>query len=404
MPVSPRTISTYLDRQELYERLRVEGLRELEGALHTLGNRVYKIAGRVKTPESFVLKAEKRQTKYPLSELTDLVGLRVVCLFRSDLEIASETIRNAFIVLNEEDKSSMRTDDSVFNYEDIQFVVRLRRHLLTDAELAPLRFEIQLRTLATDTWATISHEVAYKEEPPLPPDLRHELYATNAMLWVADRTFDSAHRYREQTVFAGQAPHTEGDVLNAASLVAYIEDRFPDRRPVSGGLRHDSTLLAGLIVAGARTVGDVRVLIDKGMAKVAQKLKASDDRRLQGNPAAAAPMPAWWVVTEALRAASPLYAKYLAVSTKRAQIEVRAAALSRMPFAPTVYAQLVERLAERLEKESCDAVSLTMTREILAEMNADVPSAVLWLESLGGYCDCEVLMNVDAVVGDFDEP
>ena len=74
-----------------------------------------------------------------------------------------------------------------------------------------------------------------------------------------------------------------------------------------------------------------------------------------------------------------------------------------MPFSPSTYAEIVWRLAQRLEEESCDAVSLRMTQEILTEMNIDVPSATEWFESLGGYCDCEVLMNVEPHVGDFDD-
>lgn len=402
--VSPRTMSRFLSRQQLYERLRAAGVLELERALYGLGDRVYKTSGRVKTPHSFVLKAEKREMRRPLGDMTDIIGLRVVCLFRSDLEVVAAAIREHFTVLHEEDKASTRRDDSVFSYEDIQLVVRLPRHRGSDPELVRFRFEIQLRTLAMDTWATISHEVAYKEEPPLPPGLGHELYATNAMLWIADRTFDNAHRFRSQRTTNRPEPPDDTDPLDAVSLAAYISSRFPERVPASGGVRHDDTMLDGCFVAGARTIGDLRTLIDTGVARIANRLSELDNRESPGGDKPPAPMPAWWVAGEALRAASPTYARYLSSSARRAHAEDRAAALSRMPFSPPTYAELVWRLEERLKKESCDGVSLRLTREILADMKTDVPSAVLWFESLGGYCDCEVLMNVDAAVGDFDQP
>lgn len=247
--ISARTVSKFLSRHELYERLRVEGMLELERALSGLGDRIYKKSGRVKSPYSFVVKAEQRGMKRPLAEMTDIVGLRAVCLFRSDLDIARSAIRDSFIVVREEDKAAIRQNDSVFTYEDIQFVARLPKNLLSDPELTRFRFEIQLRTLAMDTWATISHLVAYKEKSPLPPELGHELYATNAMLWVADRTFDSVHRYRTASEDTGVSPLNDDDPLNPSTLAACIAQRFPDRHPLSGGAGHDETVLTGCVTS-----------------------------------------------------------------------------------------------------------------------------------------------------------
>ncbi len=401
--ISNRTVSRFLGHHELYERLRAEGLLELERALTGLGERVYKKSGRVKSPYSFVMKAERRGMRRPLSEMTDIVGLRAVCLFRSDLDLATEAIRDAFIIVSEEDKAATRQDDSVFTYEDIQFVVRLPKTLLSDPALARFRFEIQLRTLAMDTWATISHLVDYKEASPLPADLGHEFYATNAMLWLADRTFDGVHRYRISCGVTASSPPSDDDPLNDSTLGAYVVQRFPARHPISGGAGHHATVLTGCVLAGARTIGDVRGLLDTGLTRIAERLDRFDTRTFEGQLESPTLMPAWWVVGEALRAASPVYAEYTRVSAIWAHAAERSEALARMPFSPATYAELVWRLAERLEKEPCDAVSLRMTREILADMNIEVAGAVLWLRSLGGYCDCEVMMNVDTHVGDIDD-
>lgn len=400
--VSARTISTFLDKQDLYQRLRLNGLLELERALGGLGDRVYKVSGRVKTAQSFVLKAERREMKRPLAEMTDLVGLRVVCLFRDDLEPAKAAIRNAFTILKEDDKAATRQDAAVFTYEDVQFVAKLRRWARSDPELCRLRFEIQLRTIAMDTWATISHMVAYKEDSPLPPDLGHELYATNAMLWVADRTFDSVHRYRSSAASMVASRIGDDEPLNRFSLATYIAQRFPDRHPISGGADHHDAVLTGCVLAGARTIGDVRVLLDVGLTRIAKRLSDGDNRTL-GESGTRRPLPAWWVVREALRAASPMYAKYAGVAARQSHVQARSEALARMPFSPAAYAEVIRRLAQRLENEPCDATSLRITQEILAEMKIDVPSATEWFESLGGFCDCELLMNVDPHVGEFDD-
>jgi putative GTP pyrophosphokinase len=400
--VSRRTAATFLSRHELYERLRVQGLLQLERALADFGDRVYKVSGRVKSPYSFVTKAERRGIERPLAQMTDIVGLRVVCIFRSDLDVASGAIRRAFTVLNVEDKAETRRDDSVFEYEDIQFVVRLPKWRMFDPELTRLRFEIQLRTLAMDTWGTISHLVAYKNAP-LPRALGHEFYATNAMLWLADRTFDAVHRHRAALQGTASSPSTDDDPLDSSTLAAYIAQRFPDRRPTSGSSGYDEVLLTGCVLTGARTIGDLRGLLDKGLERIAEHLERADSRAMPGRPESDTRMPAWWVVGEALRAASPIIREYHRVSAKWTHAQSRSEALARMPFSPATYEELVWKLDKRLKKESCDAVSLRITREILAEMGADIPSAVEWLESQGGHCDCEVLMNVDWSVGEYDD-
>jgi len=400
---SRRTVKKFLSRHELHERLRVQGLLVLEQALADLGDRVYKTSGRVKSPYSFVTKAERRGMKRPLAEMTDIVGLRVVCLFRGDLDIASRAIRDAFIILSAEDKAATRREDSVFEYEDIQFVVRLPNWRMFDPELTRFHFEIQLRTLAMDTWATISHLVAYKDSP-LPRDLGHEFYATNAMLWLADRTFDAVHRHRAASSGIASSPPVDDDPLDPSTLAACLAQRFPGRHPISGGVGHDEVLLTGCVLAGARTIGDVRRLLDTGLVRIEERIERLDGRTRPGQPELENPMPVWWVAGEALRAASSTFREYSRVSAKWAHAQSRSKALARMPFSPATYAELVWKLSERLEKEPCDAVSLRITEEILAEMEVDVPSAVEWFGSLGGHCDCEVLMNVDWSVGEYEVP
>lgn len=399
--VARRTVAKFLNRHELYERLRRQALLALEWDLADLGDRVYKKSGRVKSPYSFVTKAERRGMRRPLAEMTDIVGLRVVCLFRSDLDVASEAIRNTFIILSSEDKAASRRDDSVFEYEDIQYVVRLPKYRMYDPELTRLRFEIQLRTLATDTWATISHLVAYKDAP-LPRDLGHEFYATNAMLWLADRTFDAVHRHRAASGGTAPSPPADDDPLDPSTLTAYLAQRFPDRNPFSARLGQDESLLAGYVLAGARSIGDVRQLLDVGLPRIAEDLSRFDGRTPPGQTESEHLMPAWRVADKALLAASPIYREYSRVSAKWAHAEDRSEALARMPFSPATYEELVWRLEKRLKKEPCDAESLRITREILVDMDVNLPSAVEWLESLGGHCDCEVLMNVEWRVGEYD--
>jgi Protein of unknown function (DUF2695) len=54
-------------------------------------------------------------------------------------------------------------------------------------------------------------------------------------------------------------------------------------------------------------------------------------------------------------------------------------------------------LATSLETRECDD-TLTITRKLLLDMTIfDVDSSIEWLEDHTGFCDCEVLLNVDGV-------
>jgi len=54
-----------------------------------------------------------------------------------------------------------------------------------------------------------------------------------------------------------------------------------------------------------------------------------------------------------------------------------------------------ERLAKALRAEGCDASSLRLSEKLLAGMDGiDVARSVEFFRANGGYCDCEVLVNV----------
>lgn len=83
----------------------------------------------------------------------------------------------------------------------------------------------------------------------------------------------------------------------------------------------------------------------------------------------------------------------------------RADARDRFPLDPGRLRELFDRLDELLGETPCDH-SLRLTRAWLAERGVDATAVVPWLEVHGGYCDCEVLANVEEHVDDalHDEP
>jgi len=69
------------------------------------------------------------------------------------------------------------------------------------------------------------------------------------------------------------------------------------------------------------------------------------------------------------------------------------------PAPVLVLKELFDHLDLRLSDEECDD-SLRFTREFLRRSALDEGRVIEWLGEQGGYCDCEVLDNVEAVVGE----
>ena len=72
----------------------------------------------------------------------------------------------------------------------------------------------------------------------------------------------------------------------------------------------------------------------------------------------------------------------------------RADAEARLPLPRSELAALFDRLDELLTDSDCDH-SLRHTEAFLAERALDSATVLLWLRESGGYCDCEVLANVE---------
>jgi len=69
------------------------------------------------------------------------------------------------------------------------------------------------------------------------------------------------------------------------------------------------------------------------------------------------------------------------------------------PASAVALKKLFNFLDETLQTQDCDD-TLRFTREFIARNGLDEKEMVTWLKENGGYCDCEVLDNVEQVVTD----
>jgi ppGpp synthetase/RelA/SpoT-type nucleotidyltranferase len=267
----PELIAEFVACRPDYEQLCAEVHYILERRLKTKGIEVASITSRAKTLPSFLDKIGGKPPDDALSKVTDLAGVRVVCLYRSDLPKIEEVIREEFQVKEKVDKLEQQGADR-FGYGAIHFVVSLGKKSSGARydDLRGLLCEIQTRTVAQDAWAIISHHLLYKQESAAPSALRRRLNSLAGVFETADDQFDALRLEREaylREIREKKAPaDILGQELNVDTLNAYLRWKFPELAEPSG------VVVSGFVNfvhrQGYATVGD----IDTAVARAARAL------------------------------------------------------------------------------------------------------------------------------------
>ena len=132
------------------------------------GERPYEhIEGRVKTEESMRGKLERRGLKATaenaLTAVYDAVGIRVVCRFIDDVYLMADLIsRHEGIHAVEHKDYILRAKEN--GYRSYHLIVEADTPFPGPVEGRAFYVEVQLRTIAMDTWAALEHEITYKRD------------------------------------------------------------------------------------------------------------------------------------------------------------------------------------------------------------------------------------------------
>lgn len=190
------------------------------------------IEGRAKTVESFTEKIQRAGKAYgnPLSDLTDLVGIRVIAYQLSAIDRISEIVRANFLIDEENsvDKGKLLETDR-FGYQSVHFIAELnkdRKSLPEYRAFSGIKCEIQIRTALQHAWAAINHKLLYKAEVEVPKDLRRHFNRISALLETADADFEVlTEKIRGKTKeYKEKVKARDYDLpLNLDSLTVYFE-------------------------------------------------------------------------------------------------------------------------------------------------------------------------------------
>ena len=145
---------------ESYDRLRFE----------ETGEHIYEhMSARIKSDESMREKCRRKglpeNAHSALCVLQDAIGVRVVCAFRDDIYGILEHIRNLSFVEIVEEIDYIRHAKSN-GYRSYHLVLAATGSFEDPEGHNPGRFfiEVQLRTIAMDSWASLEHKMKYKKD------------------------------------------------------------------------------------------------------------------------------------------------------------------------------------------------------------------------------------------------
>ena len=136
---------------------------------------IHHIQSRLKTIESILEKAERYGIQDPINnideikrEILDIAGVRVVCNYEEDLRTMAR------LLIDQEDISFIREQDYCNNpkpsgYRSLHVVIAVPVYLVNRKKMVPV--EIQFRSIAMDAWASLEHELRYKNKGRLSNDI-----------------------------------------------------------------------------------------------------------------------------------------------------------------------------------------------------------------------------------------
>lgn len=236
----------------------------LDQEIMDAGLKIHESSYRIKSIESIRVKIANRQLPPLISSVSDVVGARVVCLFRSDIESIIEIIERLFEVEERDDKT--RSDSEVFGYFSIHLICRLKKEHVGPRydRLRDIKFEIQVRTLCMHAWAVVSHYLDYKGDWDVPDELKRSLNALSGLFWVADSQFEAVSKERDASradaIVSARSGSTLEQNVNFDTVSAYLDQTFPDRPSSREAI---SDLVAEIKEAGFESVAEFAAVIEK---------------------------------------------------------------------------------------------------------------------------------------------
>lgn len=191
----------YDSNRPLFEKAKNAYIRAINSLIKQSDvGEVTKIEGRVKDKEECLKKFHRKyQSKLEADEqpyeikdyISDLIGIRIVCLYEDQIAVVSEVLKQLFKIIDVTDKiSAVESTEDSFGYKGLHMDLALNDEMSSlpkFQQYADHPFEVQIRSLIQDAWSVLDHKIKYKKS--IPNDLKRRINVLSALFELADREF-----------------------------------------------------------------------------------------------------------------------------------------------------------------------------------------------------------------------
>ena len=140
-------------------------------------NPVEHVKSRIKSEKSIIDKLNKKgykvTAKNMIQHVHDIIGIRIVCSFLSDVYDIVDIIKSSKQFKIKEEKEYIKNPKST-GYMSYHLIVLVPIYLNETVEY--IEAEVQIRTSAMDFWASIDHKIQYKFPSEIPEEVKNEMF------------------------------------------------------------------------------------------------------------------------------------------------------------------------------------------------------------------------------------
>lgn len=150
-------------------------------------NMINNISKRIKTPDSIVNKLKRKNCEVNfesiIENINDIAGVRITCPVKNDIYTLIDIIRKMPNVKIIETKDYI-SKPKKSGYSGYHLIIEIP--IQFETQIASVKVEIQIRTMAMDFWATNEHKIRYKSDKKLSRRDSHKLTTYAKIINILD--------------------------------------------------------------------------------------------------------------------------------------------------------------------------------------------------------------------------
>lgn len=222
-------LDEYREQKPQFELLAQHAEQLLNTAVQKSKAQVYGIIHRIKEQNSLAGKLHRKGDKYTsLSDITDILGFRIICYFADDVDAIAQAVAESFDIdwENSIDKRHA-LDINSFGYMAVHYICSIKKDAPLPEELKNKRFEVQMCSLLQHAWAVMNHDLGYKTKFGIPQAVSRDFSRLAGLMEIADEHFsrirDTVSSYTED-VHQKIVNDTSSEIpIDAVSLAEYMK-------------------------------------------------------------------------------------------------------------------------------------------------------------------------------------